>query len=49
VSSELPEVIAMSDRVVVMHEGRIAAAFDRAVATPEAIITAATGGWEIGG
>jgi rhamnose transport system ATP-binding protein len=49
VSSELPEVIAMSDRVVVMHEGRIAAAFDRAAATPEAIITAATGGWEIGG
>ena len=44
VSSELPEVIAMSDRVVVMHEGRIGAAFDRSAATPEAIITAATGG-----
>jgi rhamnose transport system ATP-binding protein len=43
VSSELPEVIAMSDRVIVMHEGRIAAEFDRAGATPEAIITAATG------
>jgi rhamnose transport system ATP-binding protein len=43
VSSELPEVIAMADRVVVMHEGRIAAEFDRVAATPEAIITAATG------
>jgi rhamnose transport system ATP-binding protein len=36
-------VIAMADRVVVMHEGRIAAEFDRVAATPEAIITAATG------
>jgi rhamnose transport system ATP-binding protein len=43
VSSELPEVIAMSDRIVVMHEGRIATELDRAAATPEAIITAATG------
>jgi ABC-type sugar transport system ATPase subunit len=33
----------MSDRIVVMHEGRIAAELDRAAATPEAIITAATG------
>jgi len=42
ISSELPEVIGMADRVLVMHEGRIAAELDRADATPEAIMHAAT-------
>jgi rhamnose transport system ATP-binding protein len=44
VSSELPEVMGMADRIIVMHEGRKAAEFSRAEATPEAIVTAATGG-----
>ncbi|HJS85306.1 MAG TPA: sugar ABC transporter ATP-binding protein, partial [Acetobacteraceae bacterium] len=44
VSSELPEVIGMSDRIVVMHEGRIKQVFSRDEATPEAVVTAATGG-----
>ncbi len=43
VSSELPEILGMSDRIVVMHEGRIRRVFARAEATPEAIVTAATG------
>ena len=43
VSSELPEIMGMADRIVVMHEGRIAARFDRDTASAEAIVTAATG------
>ena len=44
VSSELPEVPGMSDTVLVMHEGRIVKRLPRAQATPEAVVTAATGG-----
>jgi rhamnose transport system ATP-binding protein len=43
ISSELPEVLGMADRVVVLHEGRVAAEFGRDVATQEQIIAAATG------
>jgi rhamnose transport system ATP-binding protein len=43
ISSELPEVLAMADRVLVLHEGRIAAEFDHAAATQEKVMTAATG------
>ena len=43
VSSELPEVIGMADRIAVMHEGHIRHIFSREEATPEAIVTAATG------
>lgn len=43
ISSELPEVLAMSDRVLVLHEGRIAGAFDRAEADQEKVMFAATG------
>ncbi len=42
ISSELPEVLGMSDRVIVMHEGRITAEFSRAEATQEKIMAAAT-------
>jgi rhamnose transport system ATP-binding protein len=42
ISSELPEVLGMADRVLVVHEGRIAADIDRADATPERVMTAAT-------
>jgi rhamnose transport system ATP-binding protein len=43
ISSELPEVLLVSDRILVMREGRLAAEFARADATEEAIIAAATG------
>ena len=33
ISSELPEVMGMSDRILVMRSGRIVAEFDRAEAT----------------
>ena len=43
VSSELPEVLALSDRIVVLHEGRMTGQFERSKATPEAIMGCATG------
>jgi ribose/xylose/arabinose/galactoside ABC-type transport system permease subunit len=43
ISSDLPEVLAMSDRVLVMREGRIAAEFAREEATEEKVMAAATG------
>jgi ABC-type sugar transport system ATPase subunit len=42
ISSELPEVLGMSDRVLVMRGGRIVRAFDRAEATPDAVGSAMT-------
>jgi ABC-type sugar transport system ATPase subunit len=41
VSSELPEVLALADRVMVMCEGRKTAEFSRAEATPERVLHAA--------
>jgi rhamnose transport system ATP-binding protein len=43
ISSELPEVLAMSDRVLVMREGRQMGTFTRAEATRERVMTAAVG------
>jgi rhamnose transport system ATP-binding protein len=43
ISSELPEVLSMSDRVLVMREGRQMAILDRADATEETVMTAAMG------
>ena len=43
VSSELPEVLGLSDRVIVLHEGRVMGEFLRAEATPEAVMSCATG------
>ncbi|MGO7158735.1 sugar ABC transporter ATP-binding protein, partial [Rhizobium johnstonii] len=43
VSSELPEIIGMSDRVLVMKEGLAAGIFERAELSPEALVRAATG------
>jgi rhamnose transport system ATP-binding protein len=42
VSSELPEILGMSDRVVVMRRGRVRACFDGSEATAEALLRAAT-------
>ncbi len=44
ISSELPEVLGVSDRVMVMHEGKVTAFLDRDEADQESIMTAATGG-----
>lgn len=43
ISSELPELLGMSDRILVMHRGRIQAEFDAADATEERVLTAALG------
>ena len=41
VSSEMPEVLGLSDRIVVMREGRVTATLDRSEATQERILEAA--------
>lgn len=43
ISSELPEILGVSDRILVMREGQISAEFTRAEATQEKIMLAATG------
>ena len=43
VSSELPEILGMSDRVLVMREGLSAGIFERATMTAETLVRAATG------
>jgi len=43
VSSEMPEVIGMSDRIMVMHEGRLSGEFTAAEATQEVLMAAAVG------
>jgi rhamnose transport system ATP-binding protein len=48
ISSELPEVLGMSDRVVVMSRGRLVESFERAQATPEAVGAAMTRAQERG-
>jgi rhamnose transport system ATP-binding protein len=42
ISSELPEILGMSDRIIVMREGYITREFSREEATQENILTAAT-------
>ena len=44
ISSELPEVLALSDRVVVLHEGRATGVLERGEATPERVLHLAMGG-----
>ena len=43
ISSDLPEVLAMSDRIIVLHEGRVSAEIARAQASEERVMFAATG------
>jgi rhamnose transport system ATP-binding protein len=43
ISSDLPEVLAMSDRIVVLHEGRVMAEIPSDLATQERVMFAATG------
>ncbi|HKW49695.1 MAG TPA: sugar ABC transporter ATP-binding protein [Gemmatimonadaceae bacterium] len=43
ISSELPEVLDLSDRIVVMREGRVAAVLDRAQADEHTVMLHATG------
>ena len=43
VSSELTELIGMSDRIVMLHEGRIGGEFAKVEATPERLLAAALG------
>ncbi len=44
ISSELPEILGLSDRILVMREGRICGEFDRAQATEERILNCALRG-----
>jgi len=43
ITSEMPELLALSDRIMVMHRGCLTAEFSRANATPEAVLSAAMG------
>ncbi|MFM8985380.1 MAG: sugar ABC transporter ATP-binding protein, partial [Planctomycetia bacterium] len=43
-SSELPELLALADRILVLAEGRLTAEFPRAEASEQNILAAATGG-----
>jgi erythritol transport system ATP-binding protein len=47
VTSELKEILAISDRVIVMSKGKITGEFDRAETTEEALVTASAVGYEI--
>jgi rhamnose transport system ATP-binding protein len=47
ISSELPEVLGMADRIIVLFEGRVTREFARAEATEDAIMEAATGVVEV--
>jgi len=43
VSSELPEVLGLSDRILVLHEGRLTGEFTKSNASPEKVMACATG------
>jgi ABC-type sugar transport system ATPase subunit len=43
ISSELPEILGMSDRIVVMHGRTVAGTLGRAEATPEKVLSLALG------
>jgi ABC-type sugar transport system ATPase subunit len=43
ITSEMPELLTLSDRIAVLHRGRLTAQFSRDQASPEAILAAAMG------
>ena len=43
ISSEISEIISVSDRIAVLHEGHLAGIFDRQEVTEEKLIACATG------
>jgi len=43
ISSELPELLAVCDRIFVLHQGRLVAQMPRAAADEESVMRAATG------
>lgn len=43
ITSEMPELLSLSDRIAVMHRGQITAEFSRGQATPEMVLAAAMG------
>jgi ABC-type sugar transport system ATPase subunit len=49
ISSELPEILGMSDRILVLREGRVMGQVDRAEANEENIMALATGIAGVGG
>jgi ribose transport system ATP-binding protein len=48
ITSELPELLAMSDRIIVLHRGELTAQFTREAATPDSILRAAMGSLWLG-
>lgn len=48
VSSDMPEVLGLADRILVMHEGQITGALSRAEATEQAVMRLATGNAALG-
>jgi ribose transport system ATP-binding protein len=48
ISSEIPEVVGMSDRVLVMHSGRVVGELAGDECTQEAVMRLATGGSAVG-
>ena len=43
ISSEMPELLGMCDRILVMHEGKLTGEFDRSQMSQQALMRAATG------
>jgi ribose transport system ATP-binding protein len=43
ISSEMPELLALSDRIVVMHAGRLSRPYEKDEMTEETIVAAALG------
>ena len=46
ITSEMPELLALSDRILALHQGRVTAEFTREDATPEAVLAASMGGFK---
>ena len=49
ISSALPEILGMSDRIIVMHEGKLTGELSKAEATQEKVISFATSSAAVGG